>query len=72
MKLQTLNREYELLHLRDQNAIVEYFMRLMTLTSKMLTNGETIIDQMKVNNVLRTLTHKFDHVVVALEGSKSL
>ena len=38
----------------------------------MTRNGENVIDVMKVEKVLKTLTPRFDHVVVALEESKDL
>ena len=38
----------------------------------MTRNGETVTDVMKVEKVLRTLTPRFDHIVVALEESKDL
>jgi hypothetical protein len=38
----------------------------------MTRNEDTIIDLMKIEMVLRTLTPKFNHIVVALEESKDL
>jgi len=38
----------------------------------MIRNGDTIIDLMKIEKVLRTLTPSFDHIVVALEESEDL
>ena len=38
----------------------------------MARNGETVIDLMNVEKVLRTLAPRFYHIVVALEESKDL
>jgi hypothetical protein len=38
----------------------------------MRRNSETVTDLMKIEKVLRTLTSRFDHIVVALEESKNL
>ncbi|KHN24596.1 hypothetical protein glysoja_046778, partial [Glycine soja] len=43
-----------------------------SLTNQMVRNGEKISDLMKIEKVLRTLTPKFDHIVVAKEESKNL
>ncbi|XP_058746568.1 uncharacterized protein LOC131619496 [Vicia villosa] len=45
---------------------------VINLTNHMTRNGETFTDVMKVEKVLKTLTPRFDHIVVALEESKDL
>ncbi|CAL0333188.1 unnamed protein product [Lupinus luteus] len=72
VKLQTLRREYELLHMKDEDTIVDYFTRLRSLTNYMKGCGESMKDQLIVEKVLRTLNSKFNHVVFAIEESKNL
>jgi phosphopantetheine adenylyltransferase len=72
VRLQSLRRQYELLQMTETETISQYFVRLTSLTNQMIRNGETISDLMKIENVLRTLTPKFDHIVVAKEESKNL
>ncbi|PNY05002.1 putative copia-type polyprotein [Trifolium pratense] len=72
VRLQSLRRQYELLQMNESETVSQYFVRLTSLTNQMVRNGETISDLMKIEKVLRTLTPKFDHIVVAKEESKNL
>lgn len=72
VRLQTLRRQYELLSMEDQESAAAYFTRIRTLVNLMKTCGEKITDQLLVEKVLRTLTPRFDHIVVAIEESKDL
>jgi len=38
----------------------------------MTRNGDNVTDLVKIEKVLRTLTPRFNHIVVALEESKDL
>ncbi|XP_019414638.1 PREDICTED: uncharacterized protein LOC109326409 [Lupinus angustifolius] len=72
VKLQTLRREYELLQMKDEDTIADYFTKIRSLTNLMKGCGEIMKDQLIVEKVLRTLNPKFDHIVVAIEESKNL
>ncbi|XP_019447259.1 PREDICTED: uncharacterized protein LOC109350483 [Lupinus angustifolius] len=72
VKLQTLRREYELLQMKEGDSIADYFTKIRSLSNLMKGCGEVMKDQLVVEKVLRTLTSKFDHVVVAIEESKDL
>ena len=72
VKLQTLRRQYELLAMEETESVAEYFTKILTLTNQMKCCGEQIKEQLVIEKVLRTLTSKFDHIVVAIEESKDL
>ena len=72
VKLQTLRRQYELMHMEENKRIVVYLNIITSHTNAMKVCGETIIDQSIVEKILRTLTPNFDHIVVAIEESKKV
>nr|KYP32045.1 Retrovirus-related Pol polyprotein from transposon TNT 1-94 [Cajanus cajan] len=72
VKLQTMRRQYELMQMEESDTISGYFTKIRSLTNQMKGCGEAIKDQLVVEKVLRTLTSKFDHIVVAIEESKDL
>ncbi|GAU38400.1 hypothetical protein TSUD_52250 [Trifolium subterraneum] len=70
VKLQALKRQFELLEMKSDEAIADYFTRMVTLTNQMKNCGSTLNKVEMVEKVLRTLTHKFDHIVVTIEQTK--
>ncbi|XP_019414583.1 PREDICTED: uncharacterized protein LOC109326347 [Lupinus angustifolius] len=52
--------------------ILEYITKIISLTNQMRSCVEEIKDQQVVEKVLKTLTSKYDHIVVAIEESKNL
>lgn len=72
VKLQSLRRKYELLSMKEQESVAEYFNRMQVLVNSMKTCKELLSDQQIVEKILRTLTPRFDHIVVAIEESKDL
>ncbi|GAU30142.1 hypothetical protein TSUD_360350 [Trifolium subterraneum] len=72
VKLQALKRQFELLEMKNDEAVAEYFTRVETLTNQMKNCGSTLSEKEMVEKVLRTLTHKFDHIVVTIEQTKDL
>ncbi|XP_068486960.1 uncharacterized protein [Phaseolus vulgaris] len=65
--LQTLRRQYELLQMETTETVDVYINKVLALKNHMETNGETHLEQTKVDKILRSLTHKFEHVVAAIE-----
>lgn len=53
-------------------SIADFLSRAMAIVSQMRSYGEKINDQTIDENVLRSLTLKFDHVVAAILESKDL
>ncbi|XP_019425150.1 PREDICTED: uncharacterized protein LOC109334032 [Lupinus angustifolius] len=72
VRLQMMRRQYELLQMEEQERVSEYFTRIRGLINQMRSCGEQMSDQGIVEKILRTLSAKFDHVVVAIEESKDL
>ncbi|XP_019455037.1 PREDICTED: uncharacterized protein LOC109356156 [Lupinus angustifolius] len=72
VKLQTMRRQYELMQMENNEKVAEFFNRIITHTNVMKAYGERITDQTIVEKVLRTLSPKYDHIVIAIEESKRL
>ncbi|KAH0728151.1 hypothetical protein KY284_004016 [Solanum tuberosum] len=68
--LNSLRSEFEVLAMKRNETITEYFARVMMVSNKMRSNGEDMPDRKMVEKFLRTLTDKFTYVVVSIEGSK--
>ncbi|XP_057417996.1 uncharacterized protein LOC130712175 [Lotus japonicus] len=58
--------------MKSDESIADYLSRLGSLTSQMKSNGEDLTEQSIVEKVLRTLTPKFDMIVVAIEETMDL
>ncbi|KAF1898006.1 hypothetical protein Lal_00032768 [Lupinus albus] len=72
VRLQMMRRQYELLPMEEQETIVEYINRIRSLTDLMKGYGDKLDEQGIVDKVLRTLTTRFDNVVIAIEEAKDL
>ncbi|XP_019432576.1 PREDICTED: uncharacterized protein LOC109339571 [Lupinus angustifolius] len=72
VRLQTLRRQYELMQMESNERVAQFFNKVITHTNAMKACGEKISDQSIIEKILRTLTPKFDHIVVAIEESKKI
>lgn len=70
VKLQSLRKQYEILEMKKDERVANYISRVVTVTNEMKINGETVTEQMIVEKVLRSLTPKFDIIMVAIQQSK--
>lgn len=70
--LNSLRREFEVLAMKNDETITEYFARVMAISNKMRSNGEDMLDSRIVEKILRTLTERFTYVVVSIEESKDI
>lgn len=72
VQLQTLQRQYELIGMEENEKIADVFTRIQTMTNQMGSCGETLTDESIVKKILRSVNSKFNHVTVAIEQSKDL
>lgn len=68
--LNALRRDFEVLAMKRDETIADYFARVMAVSNKMRSNGEVMPDSKIVEKILRTLTEKFTYVVVSIEESR--
>ncbi|XP_019450575.1 PREDICTED: uncharacterized protein LOC109352850 [Lupinus angustifolius] len=72
VKLQSLRKQYELLHMEESDKVGEYFAKILTITNQMKGYGEAITDTMVIEKIMRSLLPRFDFIVVAIEESKDV
>ncbi|XP_019189504.1 PREDICTED: uncharacterized protein LOC109183932 [Ipomoea nil] len=72
VRLQTLRRQYELLHMEPSEPVDAYFNRILALTNDMKGNGEACTEQAMVEKILRTLNPRFEHIVAAIEEANDV
>ncbi|GJV64547.1 putative RNA-directed DNA polymerase [Tanacetum coccineum] len=70
--LQKLRRDFEVLEMKTNETIPEYFGRVLMISNQMRSNGESMTDVKIVEKILRTLTEKYIYVVVSIEESKDI
>lgn len=68
--LNSLRREFEVLAMKNDVTVTEYFARVMTVANQMGSNGEIMPDSRIVEKILQTLTERFTYVVVSIEEAK--
>ncbi|XP_073221493.1 uncharacterized protein [Cicer arietinum] len=72
VKLQMLRRQYELLQMEEDEVVADYFNRVQVVVNQMRTNGESLTEVVIIEKILRTLTQRYNHIMVAIEESKDL
>jgi len=72
IKLQSLRRKFELMQMEDDQKIAEYISKLINIVNRMKACGEVMIDQQIIEKIMRTLSSRFDFIVVAIQESKDV
>ncbi|KAI3708725.1 hypothetical protein L2E82_38127 [Cichorium intybus] len=72
VRLQTLRCEFDGIKMRDSETVEDFYNRVILLLNQLRLNGETIEDTRVVEKILRSLTRRFEYIVVAIEESKDL
>ena len=72
VKLQSYRRKYEMMQMEEDQKVSDYFSKMNEIVNLMKNCGENISDQMVVEKVLRSLSQKFDFIVVAIQETKDV
>jgi hypothetical protein len=60
------------MQMEEEKKIADYISKLMNVVNQMKVSGETIFDQQIVDKIMRTLSPRFDFIVVAIQESKDV
>lgn len=71
-QLNRFRREFEVLAMKQGEAIGDYFSRVMMIANDMRNYGEDMADVKIVEKILRTLTEKWNYIVCSIEESKDI
>jgi len=72
IRLQSLRRKYELLQMKKEEKIEDYFSSVLAITNQMKICGETLSDKSVMEKILRNLPSQFDQLVITIEKTKDL
>ena len=70
IKLQNI-WEFENLQIKENELVVEFSSRTSNVINQLKSNGEDYQEQRIVEKILRSLTHKYDNLVMTIEEAKN-
>ena len=70
VRLQTLRRQFKLLQMDNKETINNYFTEVFTLRNQLKANREKVKDLKVIEKILRTLTPRFNYIVIAIKELK--
>ncbi|MCH84749.1 retrovirus-related Pol polyprotein from transposon TNT 1-94, partial [Trifolium medium] len=71
-QLQSLKREFEILCMKEDESVNDFFARTLAIANKMTAQGERMTGSTIVEKILRSMTSKFDYVTCAIEESRDV
>ena len=71
-KLHILKRDFESLSMKDTESVESFYTRVIGLINQLKSHGENIEDKRVVEKVLRSLSQKFESLVMTLEENKDM
>ncbi|GAU32111.1 hypothetical protein TSUD_357950 [Trifolium subterraneum] len=71
-QLQALRGEFEILRMKEDESVNDYFGGVLAIVNKMKMQGETMEHSIVVEKILRSMTRKFNYVVCAIEESNDV
>ena len=72
IKLQNFWREFDNLQMKENETVQEFSPKISVIINKIRRYGDNINDQKIVEKILRSLSIKIEHVIVAIEEAKRL
>ena len=72
INLQTLRKEFQNLKMIESEKIDEYCTRVMNIVNEMRNHSDTISGQQIVENILISVTEKYEYIVAITEETKDL
>jgi hypothetical protein len=72
VKLQTLKREYGNLKMKENENVKYFCVRVKDVINKMATLGEPMSQEHVIQKVLRSLTPRWNTIVIVMKESKNL
>jgi len=58
--------------MEDDQRINDYISKLQSVVNQMKARGEEVSDQQVVGKIMRSLTSKFDFIIVAIKESRDI
>ncbi|KAL5567708.1 hypothetical protein UlMin_024283 [Ulmus minor] len=71
-KLQMLTSQFESIRMEEEEKVVEFYAKLINITNRSCLLGEEYIESKIVRKILRSLPHRFQGKVIAIEESKNV
>lgn len=71
VKLQIFRHDFETLQIRSNKVIQSFVSRVLSMVNQMRGSRDNIAEDVVVFKVLRSLTPRFDYIVVPLKSPKT-